>query len=208
MPGSPPLAKDDVSGAQGWHPQPEMTSHLTKNKKIMTSIDLLQNNPIQTIEKPKAPAVKTNVQQVKFKEVLDGVVVKAKEVIPASKQGSMDSRFELRNDVKGEGNNITGSHARQKLALDDVTASRATIDKDGTDFALKEVSIEMEKQMLGIMWNLAFTSDNKKYEGGLGEEIFQGELVNELVNSSQKKGEMGDIAKSIYNNLKREKTIE
>lgn len=74
---------------------------------------------------------------------------------------------------------------------------------DGTDFALRKLSEDFEKQILGIMWNLVFETTNvgKEFQGGIGEEIFHKELVNEMVNSS-KTGEMGDIATSIYNDLK------
>lgn len=74
---------------------------------------------------------------------------------------------------------------------------------DGTDFALKELSKDMEQQVLGVLWNLAFAAGDKEYEGGLGEEIFHKDLVAELVKLSSK-GEMGEIAQSIYNDLKRE----
>ena len=72
---------------------------------------------------------------------------------------------------------------------------------DGIDFALKKLSIDFEKQILGIMWNMA-AQINKNFEGGLGEEIFYQELINEMVKLS-KTGEMGDIAQSIYKDLKR-----
>lgn len=36
---------------------------------------------------------------------------------------------------------------------------------DGTDFALKKLSVDFEKQILGIMWNMAFQT-NRKFEGG------------------------------------------
>lgn len=72
---------------------------------------------------------------------------------------------------------------------------------DGIDFALKKLSIDFEKQILGIMWNMA-AQTNKNFEGGLGEEIFHQELINEMVKLS-KTGEMGDIAQSIYKDLKR-----
>lgn len=70
-------------------------------------------------------------------------------------------------------------------------------DTNGTDFALRKLSEDFEKQILGIMWNLVFESTNKEFEGGIGEEIFHKELVNEMVNLS-KTGEMGEIATSIY----------
>ena len=50
------------------------------------------------------------------------------------------------------------------------------------------------------MWNLVFESMNKEFEGGIGEEIFHKELVNEMVNLSRT-GEMGEIATSIYLDL-------
>lgn len=73
----------------------------------------------------------------------------------------------------------------------------------GTDFALKKLAIQYEKQILGVLWNLALSSGDKEYLGGLGEEIFHSELVNELVKSSTPT-KMGDIAASIYEHLKRE----
>jgi hypothetical protein len=71
---------------------------------------------------------------------------------------------------------------------------------NGTDFALRKLSEDFEKQILGIMWNLVFESMNKEFEGGIGEEIFHKELVNEMVNLSRT-GEMGEIATSIYLDL-------
>jgi hypothetical protein len=71
----------------------------------------------------------------------------------------------------------------------------------GTDFALKELSCELEQQILGILWNLAFSAMDRQFEGGLGEELFHKELVNEMVKLS-KTGEMGAIAQSIYDDLK------
>lgn len=72
---------------------------------------------------------------------------------------------------------------------------------DGTDFALKELSCQFEQQILGILWNLAFSSMDHEFEGGLGEELFHKELVNEMVKLADT-GEMGEIAQSIYNDLK------
>jgi hypothetical protein len=71
----------------------------------------------------------------------------------------------------------------------------------GTDFALKELSCRFEQQILGILWNLAFSSMDREFEGGLGEELFHKELVNEMVKLADT-GEMGEIAQSIYDNLK------
>jgi RPE3 domain-containing protein len=71
----------------------------------------------------------------------------------------------------------------------------------GTDFALKELSCQFEQQILGILWNLAFSSMDREFEGGLGEELFHKELVNEMVKLADT-GEMGEIAQSIYDNLK------
>jgi len=72
---------------------------------------------------------------------------------------------------------------------------------DGTDFALKELACQFEQQILGILWNLAFSSMDREFEGGLGEELFHKELVNEMVKLADT-GEMGEIAQSIYNDLK------
>ena len=68
---------------------------------------------------------------------------------------------------------------------------------NGTDFALRKLSEDFEKQILGIMWNMVFETMNKEFQGGIGEEIFHKELVNEMVNLSRT-GEMGEIATSIY----------
>lgn len=80
-------------------------------------------------------------------------------------------------------------------------AMKAKGETDGTDFALKELSRELEQQILGIMWNLAFSSMDREFEGGIGEELFHKELVNEMVKLADT-GEMGDIAQSIYNDLR------
>ena len=44
---------------------------------------------------------------------------------------------------------------------------------------------------------MVFETMNKEFQGGIGEEIFHKELVNEMVNLSRT-GEMGEIATSIY----------
>jgi len=87
-------------------------------------------------------------------------------------------------------------------ALKELQAQKFSAEKtdDGTDFALRRLSEDYEKQILGIMWNLVFDSMNKNFEGGLGEEIFHKELVNEMVKLSNT-GEMGEIANSIYLDL-------
>jgi len=74
---------------------------------------------------------------------------------------------------------------------------------NGTDLALKQLSSQIEKQMLGIMWNMAFSTIDKKFEGGLGEEIFHKELVTEMVKAINKDDKMGNIATSVYNDLKK-----
>ena len=79
-------------------------------------------------------------------------------------------------------------------------------DKNGMDLALKKVAEDFEKQILGIMWNLAFDTVNREFQGGLGEEIFHKELVNEMVKLSNT-GEMGEIAQSIYNDLKAKEAV-
>lgn len=78
------------------------------------------------------------------------------------------------------------------------------VQNDGIDFALQKLSVDFEKQLLGIMWNMAFQT-SRQFEGGLGEEVFHQELVNEMVKLS-KTGEMGDIAKRIYEDLKRKQS--
>jgi hypothetical protein len=87
-------------------------------------------------------------------------------------------------------------------AVKELQAQKFSAEKtdDGTDFALKRLSEDFEKQILGIMWNLVFDSMNKNFEGGLGEEIFHKELVDEMVKLSNT-GEMGEIANSIYLDL-------
>lgn len=103
------------------------------------------------------------------------------------------AKFQKNEPLKTLKSNIKESHEikTQKLLKTD----------DGTDFALRKLSEDFEKQILGIMWNLAFQTLDKEFQGGIGEEIFHKELVNEMVKTSRT-GEMGDIAASIYNDLK------
>lgn len=81
------------------------------------------------------------------------------------------------------------------------SSTRNDFDKNGTDLALKKIAGDFEKQILGIMWNLAFSTVDREFQGGLGEELFHKELVNEMVKLSNT-GEMGDIAESVYRDLK------
>jgi hypothetical protein len=90
-----------------------------------------------------------------------------------------------------------------QLSKPQQSTSAAQKANNGTDLALKQLSSQIEKQMLGIMWNMAFSTIDKKFEGGLGEEIFHKELVTEMVKSINNDEKMGDIATSIYNDLKK-----
>lgn len=74
----------------------------------------------------------------------------------------------------------------------------------GTNIALEKLAIEYEEQIYGIMWNMIFTSDEREYQGGLGEEIFYKELVAEMQKHTNT-GQMGPIAKSIFNDMVRSK---
>lgn len=81
---------------------------------------------------------------------------------------------------------------------------RTNINQSGTDFALKKVAQNYEKQFLGLMWNFATeNNDGHHYEGGMGEEIFRKEVVNEMTKSIRSE-EMGNLAKSIYEELKKQ----
>lgn len=77
-------------------------------------------------------------------------------------------------------------------------------EETGTNLALKQLAIEYEEQIYGIMWNMIFESGDRDYQGGLGEEIFHKELVSEMQKYTNT-GEMGPIAKSIYNDMVRNK---
>ena len=85
----------------------------------------------------------------------------------------------------------------KNLGINNNKIRNASIAKDGTNLAIKELAVEMEQQFLGIMWNSAFAASGQNFEGGLGEEIFSGELTNEIVKSSQG-DKMSDIAQRIY----------
>lgn len=74
--------------------------------------------------------------------------------------------------------------------------------KNGTDLALKELAIEYEEQIYGIMWNMVYSAGEREYQGGLGEEIFHKELVTEMLKFTNT-GQMGQIAQSIYDDMKR-----
>lgn len=77
-------------------------------------------------------------------------------------------------------------------------------DKNGIDIALKKVAIEYEEQIYGIIWNMIFTSGDREYQGGLGEEIFHKELIAEMQKHTNT-GRMGPIAESIYNDMVRKR---
>lgn len=69
--------------------------------------------------------------------------------------------------------------------------------KGGTNLAIRKLAEEMEQQLLGVLWNSAFAASGQSYQGGLGEEIFRPELINETVKNLQ--GEtMSDLAQRIY----------
>ncbi len=82
-------------------------------------------------------------------------------------------------------------------------------ESNGTDFALQEIAVRFEQQFLGVMWNLAFRSDDREYEGGIGEELFSSELVGELVKQASANIDvrgnkiMGPIALDVYNEMKK-----
>lgn len=75
---------------------------------------------------------------------------------------------------------------------------------DGMDLALKQLATDYEKQIYGIMWNLAFQTVSEKFEGGLGEEVFRRELVDEMLKLPNSDN-LGNIAQAVYEDLKRHK---
>ena len=104
------------------------------------------------------------------------------------------------------------SLSRLKHQLDSVNFKKNDeSEANGTDLALKEIAVRFEQQFLGFMWNLAFRSDDRSYEGGIGEELFSSELIGELVKQASGGTDaagakvMGPIALDVYNDMKRSK---
>jgi hypothetical protein len=81
-------------------------------------------------------------------------------------------------------------------------ASINSVDKNGTNIAIKDLAIDMEQQFLAYMWNLAFSSAASDANSSSGERIFQQELVDEIVKTAND-GEMGEIAQDIYEEVLR-----
>ena len=75
-------------------------------------------------------------------------------------------------------------------------------DQTGTDLALKELSIAMENEFLSSTWKSAFDTVKENYEGGLGEELFNRELIEHQIRDMNKGGRMGELAQQIYDEMK------
>jgi hypothetical protein len=75
--------------------------------------------------------------------------------------------------------------------------------EDGTDLALQKIAKEYKSQAMGVLWNIISSSARQNYEGGLAEEMFAPDLLNELVKNAESDGKMDDLTRSIYNELKR-----
>ena len=78
------------------------------------------------------------------------------------------------------------------------------LDENGTNLAIKELAIDMEKQFLTYMWNLAYSSAKSDPNVGSAEEVFQQELVAAIVASDDE----SDIAKEIYTEAMRMEGIK
>lgn len=78
-------------------------------------------------------------------------------------------------------------------------------DESGTDFALRKISLEVEQQLYGIMWNIVFaTANTDDSYGPNAAKMLMPELISQMtVDASD--GTLGEIAESIYEHLKREK---
>jgi len=81
---------------------------------------------------------------------------------------------------------------------------RNDLDKNGTNLAIKELAIDMEKQFLTYMWNLAYSSAKSDPNVGSEEEVFQQELVAAIVASDDE----SDIATEIYKEAMRMEGIK
>ncbi len=81
-----------------------------------------------------------------------------------------------------------------------------THESSGTDLAAKKVAMEFEKQFYVFYWTKFLASDDKDYEGGFGESMYSSMLAENLVKQSRE-GKMGQIAKSVYKQIKKDKDI-
>ena len=79
--------------------------------------------------------------------------------------------------------------------------------KNGTDFALKKIASEKEQQFYSIMWNQAFATVGEDFEGGLAEELFRKELIEEMVKGATP-NETGELAEAIYEEARRNQGIK
>ncbi len=76
--------------------------------------------------------------------------------------------------------------------------------KNGTDLALRKISLEVEQQLYGILWNIVFTTaDTDDSTGPNAAKLLMPELIAQIVTDISG-DELGEIAESIYDHLKRE----
>lgn len=79
-------------------------------------------------------------------------------------------------------------------------------DTNGTDFALKKASKDMEIQIISMFFTLIDEAKRQnpdhEFAGGFGEELFRGEYLSEMVRASSG-DELGDIGQAIYRDLSR-----
>lgn len=93
---------------------------------------------------------------------------------------------------------------KQELKLQ-LNKSQSAIRSDtGTDLALREAAVEYESLFTTLMLSKSFASDDREYEGGLGEEIFAKDLLYEIVKTSSDPNNMGQIAQSVYDEMQKQ----
>jgi hypothetical protein len=130
-----------------------------------------------------------------------GVVLFYSEIASAKRPNLLDITQKIDNpQVKESYNRYRASEQRKKLQ----TESR-DLDKNGTDLALRKVSLEVEQQLYAILWNIVFaTAITDDTYGPNALKMFGPELIAQMVTDARGE-ELGEIAESIYEHLKRER---
>lgn len=188
---------------------------ISKSSKATTTRTNSGSNFAQTLQNVQSNDKARGVRNIKSQQ--GGTSLGSSNVLPSSNRlsnnlvqaGSKLAKQNYRDGIKSSSDTSLNSI---KGRLDPSNFKKSTKNEgDGTDLALQEIAISFEQQFLGAMWNLAFRSDDREYEGGLGEELFSSELVGELVKQASGNEDargnkiMGPVALDIYDEIKRSK---
>ena len=101
---------------------------------------------------------------------------------------------------------IAGGHAiKNNLQNPNKIISDAEFEKNGTNFALKKLSKEMEAQLYGMFWVMIDNAREVEAEGGFAEKMFRGAYITEVVKNGSDP-ELGEVGRAIYNSFAKEES--